>query len=220
MDKNFEIYSFFSHISKINIKYTTYRKFHNILKKIPKGNVLEIGCSTGDFLEVLKKEGWNVKGIDISRKSVKLASKKGIKVMLHDTNEKFTFEDNSFDVIIAGEIIEHQLNDLNFLNECHRILKNKGTLIFSTPNLVSLKNRVLMLFGFEPRYAVADFHYQIYTKRLLKNLLEKSSFNKYDLFGDYIIYSKNREVFFGTILEKLGDFYPSFSEHLICVAKK
>lgn len=204
-----------------NVNDSRYRKIHEILKKSrERGEVLEIGCCGGEFLEVLRKEGWKVRGIEIAEGAKKKADEKKINVKIHDVNNGLPFEKNSFDVVIAGEIVEHTFDDVLFINECHRILKENGVLLLTTPNLISLKNRILMLFGYNPRFAIADYHYKVYTKKLLERLFKQSRFNLFKIKGNYVIYSKNREKVLGSLFESLGDVYPSLSEHFIVVAKK
>lgn len=68
-----------------------------------------------------------------------------------DLNEdKIPLEDNSVDLILAGELIEHIPNTLFFLSECKRILKKNGFLVLSTPNICCLKDRIRMLLGALP----------------------------------------------------------------------
>ena len=77
---------------------------------------------------------------------------KGVDIICDLNKEKIPLPDNSIDIIIAGELIEHLNSPLSFLNECKRILKKKGIIILSTPNLNSLKNRFKVLFGQLPEY--------------------------------------------------------------------
>src|SRR3989344_1844461 len=98
--------------------------------------VLDAGCGDGRFTEVILKT-----------LKVKL---KGLDVDFADFNEKIPFKDKTFDVIYAGEVIEHLYDPDKFLDECNRVLKDNGFLIITTPNLCNWYNRVLMLFGIQP----------------------------------------------------------------------
>ena len=203
-----------------DIRNTRYQKVEKIIRKLKKGSVLEIGCCGGEFLELLRKQGWKVKGIEISKKAVQRARSKKIDVKTYDVNKKIPFKDESFDVIFAGELVEHVFDDVKFLNECYRLLKKGGSVILTTPNLLSLKNRFLMLFGFNPRYVLSPYHYHVYTLKVLGEVFKKSLF-KYPKFkGNFIIYSKNREPILGGIFEALADFLPSLAEHFVIYAKK
>ncbi len=197
-----------------------YRKVYQILKKIPKGKILEIGCCSGEFLELLKKDSWDVEGLEISEKAAKRGLKKGIKIQGYDANKKLPFDDNVFDVVFAGELIEHTFDDIDFLKECKRIIKPNGRIIISTPNLISLKNRILMLFGKDPRFAIADYHYHVYTPHLIKRAFKKAGLSNIRLTGNYVIYTKNREKILGTLFEKIGTYLPSLAEHFIIMARK
>ena len=204
----------------IEIADVRYRKILGILKNKKAGSLLEIGCNAGEFLMVAKKAGWDVNGVDISKKAVERAKKNGLKVKAHDVNKKLPFSDGSFDAIIAGEVIEHTFDDLKFLNECQRVLKKNGILIFTTPNLLSLKNRILMLFGFNPRYVLADYHYKVYIPDIIKAKIRTSKFKEHRILGNFIIWSKNREKILGSLFEKWANISPSLAEHFIVVLKK
>ena len=203
-----------------NINYARYRKVNEILKRVPRGDILEIGCCGGEFLELLREKGWNVKGLEISKKAVQRAKNNKLDVKVHDANKKIPFKDESFDVIFAGELIEHVFDDVEFLNDCYRLLKKEGKIIITTPNLLSLKNRVLMLFGLNPRYSLSPYHYHVYTKKVILDVFGKSKFHSPKIKGNFIIYSKNREPVLGSLFEKLADYFPSLSEHFIVSAKK
>ena len=70
-----------------------------------------------------------------------------------DLNQEFPFENESFDVILASEIIEHLSNTDSFLKEMHRVLRVGGYTIISTPNLSSWPNIIFLLFGKQPAVA-------------------------------------------------------------------
>lgn len=206
--------------NRVYLSDSRYRKAYGILRRLPKGKILEIGCSSGEFLDFLKKKGWSVKGLEVSEKATKRAKKLGLDVIVHDVNKKLPLKKNSFDVIFAGEVIEHLFDDTDFLNECYRVLKERGTLIVTTPNLTSLKNRILMLLGLDPRYAIANHHYHVYTLNIIKKLFENSKFKKTKIRGNFIIYSRGREKILGTLFEKWADYMPSLAEHYIVISKK
>ena len=64
--------------------------------------------------------------------------------------DKFIFADDTFDLVILGEVIEHLYDPDVLLRECNRILKKNGVLLITTPNLTSWYNRILLFFGFYP----------------------------------------------------------------------
>tara|TARA_Y100000310_G_scaffold324261_1_gene385930 strand:- start:638 stop:1366 length:729 start_codon:yes stop_codon:yes gene_type:complete len=121
------------------------------LKLSEDAEILDAGCGDGRFTQILAKsfEG-SVKGLEYSNEGIKLCRDKGLDVQFADFNEGIPFGDKMFDVIYAGEILEHLYNPDRFLEECRRVLKDNGHLIVTTPNLCNWYNRVLMLFGIQP----------------------------------------------------------------------
>src|SRR5438874_5853404 len=64
--------------------------------------------------------------------------------------EKLDFEDDRFDLLFVGEVLEHLTYPNEFLAEASRVLVRDGLLLLSTPNLASWHNRLLILFGYSP----------------------------------------------------------------------
>jgi len=91
--------------------------------------LLELGCSTGNFLSNDPK---NIVGIDINKNSLKVAKNRGFQVIRGDVEHRLCFKDNAFDAIFASCVIEHLCNPINFLKECHRLLIPNGLLVVIT----------------------------------------------------------------------------------------
>jgi len=106
----------------------------------PGDKILDIGCATGHFLNECDKKGLVTYGIDISPEFIKKAKKNTTaKLHVHDLNNGLKiFRANSFNFITVFDVIEHLDSPINFLKECQRILKPKGKIILTTPNLSSL----------------------------------------------------------------------------------
>lgn len=171
-------------------------------------DLLDIGCTQDSFMKLCP----NCKcvGMDING---------GENIVQADINERFPFDDKSFDIIFAGEIIEHSFDDSEFLRECSRVLRDDGVMILTTPNLVSLKNRFLMLLGREPRFAYQRYHYHVYTLKEIKKIVGEV-FDIIMIQSSYILYSSNREKHSGRFFEWLADKFPQFGEHFIMIVKK
>jgi 2-polyprenyl-3-methyl-5-hydroxy-6-metoxy-1,4-benzoquinol methylase len=109
-------------------------KLIHLLQKyvsIPKGKVLDIGCWNGSFLTLLSPV-WEKWGIDIERHHELPAE---VHFLRADVEKDLPITENQFDLVFAGEIIEHLLATRLFLERCQRVLKPGGLLILTTPNL-------------------------------------------------------------------------------------
>ncbi len=101
------------------------------LKKLDKNKIkiLDVGCGNRYITDIIKKEGYNIVGIDkLSSKDSKWITKDPDYTM-DATN--MSFKDNTFDVIIALEMIEH----CQCVTEIKRVLKTDGLFLCSTPSL-------------------------------------------------------------------------------------
>lgn len=111
--------------------------------------VLDLGCRdgmlTGSFVD-----GNDVIGVDIDQKALQLAKGRlGIQTMWLDLNQEWPWEQRSFDVIVACEIVEHLFFLDQFMQKVSETLKPGGLFIGSVPNAFRMKNRLKFLFGNE-----------------------------------------------------------------------
>jgi len=135
-----------------NAKEDCEEKVFDFQEKDDSKNIICLGCSIGDIaLSAARGVGTNeIYGIDIQREFLKEASMKGINVIAADLNKKFPIKDNSFDVIVSDQVIEHLTDVDNFVKEIFRILKPEGYAVISTENLSSWNNLFALLFGYGP----------------------------------------------------------------------
>lgn len=109
------------------------REFHE-----DKGALLDIGCGRGLFLDIMKKDGWRVAGVEFNEETASYANKVyGINVI---TPQAMTeLPDESYDVITLYHVLEHLQDPAAVFRTCSRILKKHGLLVIAVPNLSSFQ---------------------------------------------------------------------------------
>ncbi len=184
--------------------------------------ILDVGCYDGLYSSYLMQGGNEVYGVDASFNAVELAKKKGIKAKVADLEKKFEYPDGFFDVIHAGEVIEHLYDTDIFIKECNRVLKIGGLLVITTPNTVSLPRRILYLLGNGKYFEASNTfsteersvgHIRFFTKMLLKKFVEYNGFILKKFTSDYV-----NLIFFRSRL--LAKVKPTFGRSLIMVFEK
>ncbi|MBI1803397.1 MAG: class I SAM-dependent methyltransferase [Ignavibacteriae bacterium] len=118
-------------------------------------SILDLGCGHGDDLinvrNSLSSKKIRLFGIEAYSENARDAGRAGIEVVNIDLERSaYPYPDNTFDLIIANQIIEHTKEIFWIFSECSRILKHNGYMIVGVPNLASLHNRILLLFGDQP----------------------------------------------------------------------
>ncbi len=111
--------------------------------------VLDLGCRDGMLTQSYAKEN-EVVGVDIDKKALELIQKRlGIETRWLDLNAEWPFGKESFDCIVACEIMEHLYFLDGFLKNVFAALKPGGLFIGSVPNAFRMRNRMKFLFGKE-----------------------------------------------------------------------
>lgn len=200
-------------------------KLDFLIKEIgSKKKVLDIGCNDGYVGQKLIERGNEVYGIDISEENVLISRRRGIKSRNVDIeNEKLPYRDESFDIVILADIIEHVFDTDMLLRKSARVLKKGGTLIITTPNIASLGRRMMLFLGLAPfvehslelstNGLPSVGHIRYYTVFTLKNQLLHNKFKHISIQGDKINF-----ILFQS--EVLGRIIPSFSMMLMGSCKK
>lgn len=144
--------------------------------------MLSVACSTGIIEQkIQERTGISVCGIDAAKESLEKAKNRGIDVKYADVTKRFPFEDESFDFVFAGEILEHLLDTRKLLREIYRVLKPSGYVIVTTPNLARFDDRIKFLFGKAPRqtsplHPYLYLHIRPFTYGSLKESLKDAGF--------------------------------------------
>ena len=115
----------------------------------PGRRVLDLGCRDGALTRTFAS-GNEVVGVDADREALTEAARAGIETHWADLDEPLAFPDESFDVVVAGELLEHLRDPQRLVADARRVLRPGGTFVASVPNAYRLKGRLLFLFGRPP----------------------------------------------------------------------
>lgn len=132
--------------------------------------ILDIGCSKGSYVKYLCEKGYDAYGIDV-------LDHQGWEGKYQDRFKQgditnLPFEDNSFETLLAFEVLEH-ISDINLaVKEMHRV--SKKNIIISVPDC-SLKS-IFKDSGLVYNHWIDKSHTQYFTKDSIKDLLECNGF--------------------------------------------
>lgn len=209
------------------MKESRLKKCLRIIRSLTPGRLLDIGCSTGDWAAYWQGNGWQCAGIDIDREHVELARALGIDAKCCDLNrDPLPFNSETFDLIFAGEVIEHLVDTDGFLSELTRCVRRGGHVLITTPNLVSFENRIRILLGVYPAWVnyslVGSGHVRAYTPSVLKKQLAQHGFKVIVHKGNWVPFIPQHflsDIDFPA-LAITGDLLPSLAMDIIMLAKR
>lgn len=145
-------------------------------KKSGSGKLLDVGCNEGRGLEFFHSHGFVAEGLELNSKAADVARAKGF-VVHGSTLEGFAAQ-NSYDVIVLSNVLEHSLSPRDMLRNIHRLLSANGQVWISCPNSRSWLRSV---FG---RYWInwhVPFHVTHFSQSTLQDMLRKSDFDVVEL---------------------------------------
>ncbi len=99
--------------------------------------ILDVGCGTGANLEMLARFG-EAEGVDISADALAFCHARGIERVRQGAAEQLPFEDGSFDLVTALDVVEHLDDDAAGLSEMRRVLRPDGRALLFVPAFMFL----------------------------------------------------------------------------------
>lgn len=136
----------------------------NPKSKIQNLRILDIGCGTGANLEMLNRFG-GAEGVDVSDDALDFCERKGLTVR-KGLAESLPYEDETFDITTALDVVEHLDDDVAGLKEMHRVTKTGGRSLIFVPAF-------MWLWGVQDD---VSNHRIRYTKRQIVERLEKAGY--------------------------------------------
>jgi 2-polyprenyl-3-methyl-5-hydroxy-6-metoxy-1,4-benzoquinol methylase len=149
-----------------------YRVRRNIVKKILAARakdvggaclrILDVGCGTGQLMKEMHQFG-PVYGVDISQRAVAYCKARGLAPLIA-TADRLPYGDETFDTIVALDVLEHLQDDRAGAKELARVLSANGTAVIAVPAF-------MFLWGITDE---VSHHYRRYTRKEIVALVEEA----------------------------------------------
>jgi ubiquinone/menaquinone biosynthesis C-methylase UbiE len=139
--------------------------------------VLDLGCGDGRFTQELARIDAKPVGVDVAQAALDRArsAHPELDFRLTPIDGPLPFDDTSFDVVWASEVIEHVADTARWLSEVRRVIVPRGRLLLTTPSHGRLR---LALHGIEPFSDPLGDHLHLYTRGSLTALLAEFGFDQ------------------------------------------
>ncbi len=138
-----------------------------------KGKILDVGTGNGYYMQILADWGWQTYGVEINPDIVFEAKKKGIKNIRVGDLLTAQYKSNFFNVIRFSHVLEHVSSPRRELIEAKRILKRKGCVIISIPNIDSISFRIFRSYWYSLE---APRHFYHFSPKTIRKLLHDCGF--------------------------------------------
>ena len=99
--------------------------------------ILDVGCGTGANLLMLAEYG-DAEGVDISEDALAFCRERGLDKVRLGAGEELPYEDATFDLVTAFDVVEHMDDDLAGLREMRRVLRPGGRVLLFVPTFMFL----------------------------------------------------------------------------------
>ncbi len=128
-----------------------------------KSKILNVGCGTGGTIDMLEGLGM-VDNVDISQDAIDFMKKSGYKRITKVKDIKLPYQDKTYDMVGAFDVLEHIEDQVGALKEWRRVLKDTGAIIITVPAYQWLWSE----------HDVSLHHKRRYTTRRLKQVAKEA----------------------------------------------
>jgi 2-polyprenyl-3-methyl-5-hydroxy-6-metoxy-1,4-benzoquinol methylase len=140
--------------------------------------ILDAGCGAAPALRYLTLLGYTTVGSDLMRYPLQQASiiAPDAAVVCNDLRDTMAFADESMDIVLAADVIEHLQDGEMLVRECFRVLRPGGTVIISTVNAWDLRRWTHPRLGRVWSALTDPTHVRFYSPPELKNMVRRAGF--------------------------------------------
>jgi ubiquinone/menaquinone biosynthesis C-methylase UbiE len=154
----------------------------------PGERVLDLGCGEGCFTSALVDHGAHAVGVDVVAEPLERGRARDprLDLRLGTLDAPLVVDDGAFDVVWAGELIEHLVDVVGWLSEVRRVLPSGGRLLVTTPDHPA---RLIRALADDPQAFDAHFnprsdHLRFFTTRTLAALMDDLNFTPATIASD------------------------------------
>lgn len=122
-----------------HVRYFTLQQKRKLIEhttRIRSGEILDIGCGTGAFLNSMKNAGWSVTGLEPDE-TAKNKAMELYNINPHQSSYLFQLKENTYDAITMWHVLEHVHQLDEYIHQLKKILKEKGVIFIAVPNHTS-----------------------------------------------------------------------------------
>jgi 2-polyprenyl-3-methyl-5-hydroxy-6-metoxy-1,4-benzoquinol methylase len=167
--------------------------------------ILDIGCFTGEFLELMQQQGADVHGLELQPEAVKIANKKMPGRVYEADVMSYKFSQKKYDIITLFGLVEHVTNPMQLLERCYNLLSKDGIIMVQTPNSSSLLARSMKKYW--PPFSPIE-HIHLFSRKSLEYALHNAGFENLH----FRAHQKKLPV--GYVYNMLNNFGPEFHKVL------
>jgi SAM-dependent methyltransferase len=177
--------------------------------------LLEVGCGHGNMLLEARNRGYQVHGLEYSADAARVANRKlGANVVRVGTIGEGTFPEQSFDICILADVIEHVREPAGFFQNIRRVMKVGGIVFIATPSTDSWSAKLLGRHWVEYK----PEHLFYFDRNTITSLLTNAGFDHIEVSSgrkvltlDYVIghFAKFREPVLWRLLDALRAVTPA-----------
>jgi SAM-dependent methyltransferase len=142
-----------------------------------RGNLLDVGCATGNFILAAQNRGWKSTGIELVESAALIGRGRGLNVKIGTLETTDWNGCEEFNLITLWDVLEHLPDPKGALKRCYNLLIPSGVLVFTIPNLRSFDR---YLFGRAWIGWDAPRHFYMFDNNRVSDLLSLSGFQIID----------------------------------------
>ena len=151
--------------------------------------VLELGAAAGHVTRALKSMGNTVVAVERDGRFAEQLAAIADRVHITDLDWldlKTILGDENFDVILAGDVLEHCTRPDLVLLQCHSLLSPNGSIVVSLPNVAHADVRLSLLTGqfeYRPTGLLDNTHLRFFTRRSIEKFVEENGFSIEEIYA-------------------------------------